>query len=181
LYRSVQRQLIFWTVLVVLTVGGLAAFVCLQPPTSEADLFVSRAYNRKHPLAKYSWTKDRAPASPKGPDQKLAPTQPLNDQDSPALSVDCETKTNLAVDFKQQLVRLKGSACHNKSVMQSSDIRNESNGTTATVFLDGSQGFITDFLSLQPGENHIRIARAFKDGSRKVTELVIDRQQPTAH
>lgn len=202
MFSAVQRQMIFWTSLLVAGLGFAVAIIMLQPPTAEKSLVMSRAYARKlkrveslqasslaitqatalnpkrlsAPDAK-SAAEKRAPASKPAPPPEMS-AMALDDKNSfqaVDLTLQCKDagKTSFAKGVAQ--VRLNGRACEPGAEIASTEVRNDSNGFSATVFFPKPGKFLTDYITLAQGENKIRVLHVLKNGAREEHAYVIDR------
>lgn len=176
-----QRYMIAWTFVLVVVTGFFIVITMLKPPTPTEELAHSRAYLRAQ---KQLLLKERG---------RIAKTLPLTADDAiqriPAsfptghssrqqnleaidYRIDCqkENRVQLPKDVKQ--IRLQGSVCKKNDEIASSEIRNESNGFSATVFGTDSRSFTTDYISLKKGENKIRILHYLKSGGREELEFI---------
>lgn len=176
MYRAIQKQLIIWTSILVVGLGAVVALVCLQPPAQSEALFMSRAYARlHHPL------NTRRPAAEQPAPGVIAATSDRDDaRHIQALDVtlDCDSKnTKPEVHFENEAnqLRISGKLCQPGEEILSSEIRNEANNTTATVFFPTVASYTTDYIALAIGENRIRILNILKSGGREERELKIDR------
>lgn len=96
------------------------------------------------------------------------------------LEWNCKHK-DTASDVASNLVRLRISGCDAKDVKRIIDIKNESNGSTATVFALTGARFETDLIALSPGNNKISLIY-LNAKSRRVTESFdIRHVRPSTH
>lgn len=91
-----------------------------------------------------------------------------------AQSVACgpQEPVELAAAFSQ--ARFQGPNCSADETVIG--VTNQSNGMTATIFQLPNGQFTTDYLQLQPGENHIQVKRKTKDGEEHTKTLVVVRK-----
>lgn len=163
-----------WTALLVLGLGVVVALVCLQPPTPQDALFVSRAYARTHHKMH-----ERHPASPQTSQPQNLTTgfadPPSQRPRALAITLDCDGQAPKRFDHSISLMRLSGKICQTNQEILSSEIRNSANNTSATVFNPSVSSYTTDYFALAPGENRIRILHILKDGGREEREVLIER------
>jgi hypothetical protein len=159
------------TLLAVFTVGSGVVMTVLQPPASIAKARLQRSSDTAMVQAA-----DRSPASAEPQFSTLA----LDDKGTQAIdfTLPCEDKTRFAKNIVQ--VRLIGSLCAEnpraaKQEIETSEIRNMTNGFSATVFYPKSSSFTTDYMTLAPGTNHIKISHILKAGARVDRDFTIDR------
>ena len=159
--------MIIWTLIAVLITGvGVFASV-LQPPST---------IDRKRVVAhetKVELSAERSPSSVTPTYSALA----IDDKGSQAIdfTLPCEGGGRFSKNVIQ--VRLSGRLCTKKKEMiETSEIRNVTNGFSATVF-PGTQrdSFTTDYITLSSGENHIRIQHILKSGGKIDRDFVIVR------
>ena len=90
------------------------------------------------------------------------------------------------IDAKVSHVRLTGVACpsalnrksataKSSSEIVSSEIRNDSNGFTATVFYPKLNKFTTDYIGLRAGLNTIHVIHNYKKGEREEHTYILRR------
>lgn len=171
---NAQQRMIYWTFALVLVLGALNLIIFLQPPRTIA------AHSRA------SHTKVRAPASIGHPDygtptDLLATTEfsDLVQGQATDLKLPCGEKSSnssvLPSGIRQ--VRLSGISCSSTDEIVSTEIINEANGFSATVFQPTPQTFTTDYISLAKGPNRIRILHIFKKGNRVERDYVVEVQK----
>jgi hypothetical protein len=170
--KVAQIQMIIWTFVAVVVTGFAVAFSLLTPPSS-----VTLAKTKAVQQAALVEPLDRSPASV----ELEFSARPIDDQGQQALdfTLPCEGKTKFAANVVQ--VRLSGSVCgkvSKKSPLReiaSSEISNAANGFSATVFYPNAKSFTTDYMTLVPGENRIRILHVFKQGGKETRDYIIER------
>ena len=91
----------------------------------------------------------------------------------------CSSGQGPAHEVSSRLVRLRLAGCGGKDIKKIIDIKNESNGSTATIFALSNSRFETDLISLNPGINKISLTY-LNSKSRRVTESLELRQNPAA-
>lgn len=177
--------MIFWTAFAVFIAGGGVVASVLTPPSTVGHIkahapqtnmaLVEVEADALAPID--SPVADRAPASA----EPLFSALTIDDKGTQAVdfSLPCQGNGRFAKTVVQ--VRLSGTACdtHGKPTrneIESSEIRNTTNGFSATVFYPKSGSFTTDYMTLASGENHIRILHILKTGGRLERDLVIERQ-----
>jgi hypothetical protein len=172
--------MMFWTSVLVVLIGVVISLVMLQPLTPEASLIVSHAYARTHKT-------NREPASIH-PVQVQATGQPkfsltqLTNGDvgelleAIDLKIPCD-KTNKS-EFAHGVIqaRLTGQACAPDLEIESTEVRNETNNFSATVFHTGVRAYLTDYITLAQGDNKIRILQVYKNGSKEERSYTIVRE-----
>lgn len=153
-----------WTGLAVLFTGLCSLYFLLQPPRSIAISYVSKVETSEG---------SRAPAAAK----EAFPVEDTNSRfQAVELTLPCDGKT--ALDSNVAQVRLTGAPCENpKAEFASSSIKNEANGFSATVFHPTARTFTTDYISLSPGLNAIKIQHVFKQGRKEDRTYVIERSR----
>jgi hypothetical protein len=186
--------MIFWTFVMVVVLGGLEALTCLQPLTSEAETYHSAQFRSTQRLKRLQTTtlnegiaksqtrladSGRTPASK---DETLLAATALDDHNSQQavdLTLKCAGAQSRQFANGVAQVRISGTPCHNNSEFVSSEIYNEANATSATVFFPSSSRFITDYINLQPGSNNIHIIHTFKKGLTETRDFMITRASLT--
>ena len=181
-----QYQMILWTFALVFTLGAISFLVLVQPPQSLAAAYAS--------ASKLKAGATRVPASLGtnlvGAFTTTTPeTISANDKNQAMdLEINCAGNQLKEVSEKISQVRILGSACSKvHDAFATSEILNEANGFTATVFFreagngpDQSRNsklsqFSTDYITLAAGENKIRILHTFKKGTREIREYIVRR------
>jgi hypothetical protein len=160
--------MIVWTLIAVVLTGlGVFASV-LQPPSTIKAARVAKLET------KIEHTDSRAPASASDPQYSATA---IDDHGSQAIdfTLPCDGNSRFSKNVIQ--VRLSGALCtKKKEQISSSEIRNMTNGFSATVFPTGKQDtFTTDYITLANGENHIRIQHILKSGGKVERDFIIER------
>lgn len=160
--------MILLTLTAVVLTGFTSTYFLLQPPRS----LIGQAKI------------EAAASSPRDPASVIAPiehpigfgtTAPRAIPKAVDLDLACDT-SKLVYDNSVAQIRLTGAPCSDaKAVFVSSEIRNEANGFSATVFHPTGSTFTTDYISLSPGLNHIRVLHQFVKGAREEREYIIER------
>jgi hypothetical protein len=177
-----QFQMIVWTLIAVVFVGfGVFASV-LQPPSTiargpkakpEALVSVETTSGDQTQDDSAGNGAERAPASASPQFSALS----IDDKGSQAIdfTMPCEGHGRFSKNVVQ--VRLTGSLCGKlHGAIESSEIRNVTNGFSATVFPGANEdSFTTDYITLASGENHIRIQHFLKSGEKVERDFVIER------
>ena len=94
------------------------------------------------------------------------------------VNLGCQAEiTQAATSLK---VRVQGTVCTKAGdplhKLSKVSVKNLTHGSEATVFIDPlTQGFVTDYISLQEGSNELKIQRTFEDG--KIAEQKITLQK----
>jgi len=91
------------------------------------------------------------------------------------IALDCGAKPQSRFENSVNQVRLSGALCQAEEEILSSEIRNDTNNTSATVFYPTASSYMTDYIALATGENRIRILNILKSGAREERELLIER------
>jgi hypothetical protein len=172
LFLIAQRKFIFLTTAVVISLGAVSVTTMLQPPKSVARLQSANLLPSKVLVAKTS-SEDRGPAA----------TQPATFSDAALQAKNQAVDLPLACRGPQEaqlapgvtLVRLTGTTCTKKGAIAASEVVNDANGFSATVFPLRETAFTTDYIAVVPGINRIRIVHTFKSGEREEREYLIDR------
>lgn len=166
-----------WTLVAVALTGVIVIASLLTPPSSIV-LERKKLAQISEPLVESA---DRSPASIETEFSATA----IDEKGQQALDfkLPCEGSTKFSKSVVQ--VRLSGSLCETKKTTKvakaakreiaSTEIRNEANGFSATVFYPGKNQFTTDYMSLAPGANRIRILHVFKQGGKEEREFLIER------
>lgn len=155
-----------WTGLAVLFTGLCSLYFLLQPPRSLASTQLAGQGSRAE-----SADGTRAPAAVK---DGFSTEESVPRHQAVELNLPCDGKT--ALDSNVAQVRLTGAPCENpKEEFASSSIKNEANGFSATVFHPTVRTFTTDYISLSPGLNAIKIQHVFKKGRKEDRTYVIER------
>lgn len=180
-----QRRMITWTFVLVVVMGIFVVVSMLKPPTPMDELSHSRAYLRaqKQRLAKErllaaqtmtlasSDAEQRIPASfPTGHSTRAQNREALD------YRIDCQIENEVHVKKEVKQIRLQGTVCKPNDEILSSEIRNETNGFSATVFKTSPHAYSTDYISLQNGKNRIRVLHYLKSGGRDELEVVTYRE-----
>lgn len=172
-----QLKMLVWTFIAVVVMGIGVSFSLLTPPKS---VTIARNKSRTEKVALVE-SSDRSPASAQPQFSALA----IDDNGQQALdfTLSCDMQfSRFAANVAQ--VRLTGESCLPQAKQlrkpasrqfASSDIRNEANGFSATVFYPREARFTTDYITLSHGENRISIRHIFSDGAREERDYVIDR------
>lgn len=184
--------MIFWTFVLVLTLGGVIGVMCLQPPTPEANLLVSPAYSQmqKRQALKINAQEFTVPSTdsthtttkssgegntldPRGPASALPPIEAGTTAD---IKLGCSDVSRMPFDKNVAQVRLMGHVCTAHEQLESTEVRNISNGASATIFYANDNAFTTDYLTISSGENKIQITHTFKSGNREEHDYLFDRK-----
>ncbi len=160
--------MILWTLIAVVLLGAGVAASLIQPPLSVALMKVKLQSETKIDVAV-----DREPASVKPQFSALD----IDDKGTQAVdfNMPCEGSGRFSRNVAQ--VRLTGEVCgKSNSPIETSEIRNVTNGFSATVFYPKSNVFTTDYITLANGKNLIRIQHVLKSGAKVQRDFVIERQ-----
>jgi hypothetical protein len=166
-----QKQMIHWTLILVLALGALNLLFMFQQP--------ERVQN---PIRKSSGS-SRTPASA----GEIANVEiPVSDHpqltSATELTVDCNPQTHPSVlPANIKYARISGTICprpgrHRSGGSRVTEIKNLANGFAATVFNLSEREFTTDYISLMDGENHIQISHRYDDGAVESLEFLAKRQ-----
>lgn len=171
--------MIVWT-LIAVVLGAVGVFASLmQPPQAVVALRLKEQTQTKIDVAG-----DREPAST---DPHYS-TLDIDDKGTQAVdfNIPCEGSGRFSHNVVQ--VRLTGTICKKsrqpasatknarQNAIESSEIRNITNGFSATVFYPKSDAFTTDYITLANGKNLIRIQHVLKSGAKVQRDFVIERQ-----
>lgn len=176
LHPFLQRQMMIWTMLLVIALGGMIGNLMLVPPTPQSELAESPAFARhkKRLHAKEAHGPlEKAPRAPASLTPTLGDIMPVHTVD---FLLDCKNANHSQLKKDVAQMRLKGSICAARDEIVSSEIRNETNGFSATVFMNDSRSFTTDYISLKRGENRIRVLHHLKSGAREEITVVATRE-----
>lgn len=110
----------------------------------------------------------------------LAPMQPVTvtvkDADlrsDPVARLDLPCAARVAP--KPMATRLKQIRFEGDDCAATTELINETNGFTATIFAHKERGFQTDLVSLEPGLNRIKLVRKMGSGKNQTAEIEITR------
>ncbi len=94
----------------------------------------------------------------------------------------CSEKHEAVHQVANPQVRLKFPDCASRDLKKIIDIKNENNGTSATVFALSNSRFETDLIALAPGNNKISLSYVNSKGRTIVQTLQIQQieRRPTA-
>jgi hypothetical protein len=172
LFLIAQRKLILLTAAVVIGLGAVSLATLLQPPKT-----VARSQKAPHLPSKVlvanPVAEKRGPAAAQAAafsDEALQAKNQAVD-----LTIACRGPQEAQLAPGVTLVRLAGTTCTKKSAIAASEIVNDANGVSATVFTLRETSFTTDYIAVVPGINRIRIAHTLKSGEREEREYLIDR------
>lgn len=177
-----QKQMLFWTSVLVVALGVVSVMILLQPPPQSAALSMSPGYARVV-RAKIRMQNAAIGSTVKAP--KAAESR--NPASSPGLVVDeglratdilipCHGSTRTQLDDGVNQARLSGRICGPGREIASSEIKNITNGTSATVFFPTPKAYTTDYIALEPGDNQIKIVHSLKGGDNEELNYVLVRQ-----
>ena len=97
-------------------------------------------------------------------------------QTTTSLDLDClGSKKTLKMDTQSQQIRFLGKHCTELEEGSELRVENQSNGFQASIFDRKFSTFSTDFVTLNPGDNAIRIFKDFEGKSTLISELWIKR------
>lgn len=91
------------------------------------------------------------------------------------VTLDCAGKPESRFENAINQIRLSGQICQPEQEILSSEIRNEANNTSATVFFPTASSYTTDYIALATGSNRIRILNILKSGAREEREFLVER------
>lgn len=101
---------------------------------------------------------------------------PLNLQSKSMTTVDldCLSKGK-SIEFtgEANLLQLKGKLCSDIAV-EALKIHNRTNSAKGTVFFTKNNQFMSDFISLAPGKNHIIVRLTYVDGKKVLNSLIFN-------
>ena len=163
-----QLQMILWTLVAVILTGAGVFASLIQPPQSIVAMRTKQQSETKIDVAG-----DRQPASV----QPQFSALDIDDKGTQAVdfNMPCEGSGRFSRNVAQ--VRLTGTSCDkSKSPIETSEIRNVTNGFSATVFYPKATAFTTDYITLASGKNLIRIQHILKSGAKVQRDFTIDRQ-----
>jgi hypothetical protein len=172
--------MIIWT-LVAVVMMGVGVFVSLIQPPQSIALLRAKQQSEAKSETKIEVAGDRQPASN---DPQFSALD-IDDKGTQAVdfNIPCEGNGRFSRNVAQ--VRLTGKICgksHSRlndeleNAIESSEIRNVTNGFSATVFYPKTNAFTTDYITLASGKNLIRIQHILKSGAKVRRDFVIERQ-----
>jgi hypothetical protein len=154
--------MILLTAVAVLVTGVSSLAFMLEPPRTKSH--GSTNLGVRHPAA--ALVDSVTPDVP----QRTAP-QAIDVQ------LNC-TESRHEFDRSIAQVRLSGAPCATGKIhIVSSEIRNDANGFSATVFHPTDTSYTTDYITLSPGENRIRVFHQFNQGGHEERDYIIQRRQ----
>jgi hypothetical protein len=163
----------------VVALGVVIVLSFLQPPISQDKLFTSRAYARKQPKPRQLASEKKAPSNSinQAHSTRAIDSAIVNGGKAQAIEVrlDCSGKNHGLFEKAVNQMRLTGKTCAKNQEISSTEVHNEANGTSATVFFPTPRSFTTDYISLAPGPNRIRILNFLKNGIREEQEFLVER------
>ncbi len=190
--NETQIRMTIWTAVVVFLFAGAVTFSLLQPPKT-IHITDKKSNSNAGQASSGAELGSRGPAAATfEPQNATAPVDALNDHQAVDLDLPCgDAAKDQRSLFNHNVVQVRlMSSCgkdaershHSESKnikreIASTDIRNQANGFSATVFAEGEQDFSTDYISLSVGENHIHIAQLFKNGEHQDRDLIVVRQK----
>jgi hypothetical protein len=184
--------MILWTLVLVTVIGGVIGMMCFQPPAPESAQLVSPAFARLQRAKARKVARlqaapisldERRPASLHATAQGTVPLIALSTGDSGSsidLALGCSDATHSQLEYEIAQVRLTGKLCAPHEEIVSTEVRNTSNGGSATIFYPSERAFTTDYMALSVGENKVRILHTLKNGGREEHEYVFDRKARAA-
>jgi hypothetical protein len=184
--------MIAWTSALVIGLGVLTISSMLQPPPAIAKAMAPPVAPPKAQAQAETGEPDGATRSPasQSPDALAYAAIPLDEKNTAQavdLTLPCPSASakasgrpdptmNKTFGAAVKQIRLTGQACGQKRTPASTEILNEANGFSATVFHPDDKSFTTDYISLAPGQNRIRILQISKEGHREETAFLVNRQ-----
>lgn len=114
-------------------------------------------------------TADRAPASIPASRPEAISTSSL--PSFTQVDLNCSKNKVLEAKLTGGFLQLKGKNCLKDITSSEVQIENKSNGFTASIFQQGIDGYQTDLIQLQKGENEISIR--YRDKSGKSVEQIL--------
>jgi formate dehydrogenase assembly factor FdhD len=152
--KRLELKLMLSTLTMVLALGYFVASSIIEKPQKSQKIEIAQV-------------SQRGPASLSN--QKQLPVYKFSK--SVTLNVTCEDKQKTQEVFGAHL-RLVGQPCNNTKEIQ---IKNISNGFTASVIYTKKSNFTTDYIDLSEGENLIQVERIDDYGQSQKNELRIKR------
>ncbi len=172
MFLALQKQMMFWTAILVVAVGAIATQLMLEPPPGMKSAKSVKSARRGPPQV---LAKGRGPAAVSEAKVSAQVVDDRADLQAVDLTLACKGAQTTSFVKGVAQVRLSGEACQSKREIASTEVRNEANGFSATVFPTGERSFTTDYMTLAHGMNRIRILHVFKAGGREEREYMIDR------
>lgn len=159
-----------WTLGLVIGLGVLSATFLLEPPMTLKN-------GSHHSAASEARPNHRSPASiQKETFQGIGSAPSGSNGRFQAVEYELPCQDNeTSFDESVAQVRLSGAPCVSGEIV-ASEIKNLSNGFSATVFIRKPASFTTDYISLARGENKVSISHTFSNGSTETRAFVIRRQ-----
>lgn len=99
-----------------------------------------------------------------------------NDAGSVDVSLNCQSTERAQFVNSVAQIRLIGTTCKTNIDISATEIRNLSNGASATLFYPTPKTYSSDYIALTLGENKLHVSHLFKDGSREEHEYVFERK-----
>jgi hypothetical protein len=172
-----HKLMMFWTSVVVIALGVVVTLTMLQPLTAESALIVSKSYSRIH--KKHIALEKRLPSSVPNlfkDEAKISPDSlETVDLKIPCGKIDKSTFAHSVIQ-----ARLTGLGCSSELDIESTEVRNETNNYSATVFHTNTHAYLTDYITLSQGDNKIRILHVYKNGSKEERSYTIVREAKTS-
>lgn len=155
----------------------VAALVCLLGVPALSSVLSEPALEESMDMA--------APRSPASVGDSVVEVKSEADLRNPSMNVAksvtvaWECNSNKSVDAEGTHLRLTGSLCNDFSA-GSLQVKNQTNGYTASVIMIDPESFTTDFIELQAGENTFEISGLDKKGQTIVKQFTVKKRVPAS-
>lgn len=164
--------MIFWTLGLIIAVGGIVIALMLEPPPLYRSSNLASTLEPAVLPSASPANRSRAPASVAA----LVAEQDLGQ--AADLHLGCDDTTTSAISSRIRQVRLTGKFCGQSSEQKSKTtlVENSSNGFVATVFATPDGGFTTDYISLASGTNRLVVHHQLENGTPMTQELILHKE-----
>jgi cytoskeletal protein RodZ len=160
-----QNKTLGWTALLVFVMSVVSFFVLVQPPSHLPETAAAKQSARL-----------RQPASISEVEESIKTNEKNQAIDVP---VPCHGENTIDLPATVSQVRLIGTLClaiKGSADIQTSEIRNELNGFSATTFYPKARAYTTDYITIASGDNHIKIVHQLGKFGREAREFIVHRE-----
>lgn len=151
----------------------MAALVCLMGVPAVMSVLDEPELQEQVELA----SSGRGPASVSEKSETDLRNPSMNVAKSVTVAWECNAKESVISEGTH--LRLTGSLCQDFS-MGTVQVKNQTNGYTASVIMTGDKNFTTDFMELHSGENTFEISGTDKKGHTVVKHFTIKKRAPAS-